>query len=56
MILTGSLIKSEVECKRITINPFKEDNIEPNSYGFRLARDLIMFDENQLVDAARPTK
>jgi dCTP deaminase len=43
MILTGPEIISELRRGRITIDPFDERRIEPNSYGFRLAPHLICY-------------
>ena len=36
MILTGAKIKEAVEAGKITIDPFDPENINPNSYDFRL--------------------
>lgn len=41
MILTGSEIKKQVGLKRIHINPFIEDHINPNSYNYRLHEDIL---------------
>ena len=51
MILTGSEIKRQVELKRIHINPFIEENINPNSYNFRLGEKLKIY-KNEVLDAA----
>ena len=48
MILTGSEIKRQVELKRIHIVPFIEENLNPNSYNFRLGDILKICNENVL--------
>ncbi len=56
MILTGPEIEQEVTAGRITIDPFDPARIEPNSYGFHLAQQLICY-ENDVVDAReKPTE
>ena len=40
MILTGSEIKKAVKNKKIIINPFEKDLINPNSYNYRLGSTL----------------
>ena len=50
MILTGNKIKEEVLNKRIVIEPFSEDQINPNSYNYRLGDEYIELDENQVYD------
>lgn len=52
MILTGSQIKKEVINKRIHISPFLEENLNPNSYNFRLGDTLKVY-KNKILD---PTK
>lgn len=44
MILTGNKIKEEVENGAITIEPFSEDQINPNSYNYRLGYSIKVFD------------
>lgn len=41
MILTGAEIKKQVQLGRIHISPFIEENINPNSYNYRLHEDLL---------------
>lgn len=41
MILTGTEIKKQVLLKRIHINPFSEQRVNPNSYNYRLHEDLL---------------
>ncbi|MBI2278946.1 MAG: 2'-deoxycytidine 5'-triphosphate deaminase [Candidatus Brennerbacteria bacterium] len=41
MILTGEEIKKEVKRGRICISPFIEENVNPNSYNYRLGRTLF---------------
>lgn len=52
MILTGSEIKKQVGLKRIHIVPFLEENINPNSYNFRLGNRLKVY-KNKVLDAAQ---
>ncbi|MEU0603870.1 deoxycytidine triphosphate deaminase [Streptomyces sp. NPDC006393] len=44
MILTGPEIRAEVEAGRIHISDFDPERLEPNSYGFRLAEDVLWYD------------
>lgn len=53
MILTGPQIAAEVAAGRIVIEDFDHDRIEPNSYGFRLGRSL-MIHRSPIVDCAEP--
>jgi dCTP deaminase len=50
MILTGLEIEREVLAGRVVITPFDTTHIEPNSYGFHLARQLICY-QDAIVDA-----
>jgi len=48
MILTGNQIRKEVVKGDVIIDPFSEDQINPNSYNYRLGDDLIVFgDDNK---------
>lgn len=49
MILTGSKIKEKVLSKQIIIEPFSPDQINPNSYDFRLGKTLKIY-KNLLID------
>jgi dCTP deaminase len=53
VILTGPEIGDEVRRGRIVIDPFDERRLEPNSYGFRLARHVISY-ADPVIDAGRP--
>lgn len=44
MILTGSKIAEEVDAGNIAIQPFSKDQINPNSYNYRLGDTLKVFD------------
>ncbi len=48
MLLTGNEIHQEVKRNAITISDFDARNLEPNSYGFRLGEDLIVYDETEV--------
>lgn len=43
MILTGSKIKEEIRNGSIKIDPFSEDQVNPNSYNYRLGPVLKIF-------------
>jgi len=43
MILTGDEILRQVRAGRITISPFHPEQIEQNSYGFRLGSELVRY-------------
>jgi len=55
MILTGTKIQSEVENGNIAITPFHEDLVNPNSYNYRLGRELLIMD-SPLLDAREQPK
>ena len=46
MILTGPEIKRQVNIGRITIEPFAEDQVNPNSYNYRLGPHLMKIGAN----------
>lgn len=48
MILTGPKIKQEVEKGTISVAPFDEKYINPNSYDFRLGDTLVVYKEKML--------
>lgn len=48
MILTSSKISKEFNRGRIVIKPFNQDQLNPNSYNFRLGDTLLIYDENVL--------
>jgi dCTP deaminase len=45
MILTGSKIKEEVENGNITIEPFSPEQVNPNSYNYRIGPTLKVFEK-----------
>lgn len=53
MILTGSEIKKQVKLGKIHIAPFIEDNLNPNSYNFRLGKTLKIY-KDKVLDSAKP--
>jgi dCTP deaminase len=53
MILTGLEIAREVKAGRITIDPFDERHLNPNSYNFALGPLLKVYREHEL-NPARP--
>ncbi|HET8641151.1 MAG TPA: hypothetical protein VFM37_04390 [Pseudonocardiaceae bacterium] len=46
MILTGHDIDREVRAGRIHIDDYDPERLEPNSYGFRLARELVWYEQD----------
>lgn len=53
MILTGPQIAAEVAAGRITIDPYTPQGVEPNSYRFHLAKEIVCYD-HEVVDCATP--
>ena len=49
MILSGKEIKKQVKEGSIAIDPFTDDQINPNSYNLRLHPDLLIYD-NDILD------
>ena len=50
MILTGSEIRRNVTLGRITIDPFVPQQLNPNSYNYRLGDSYIELDNTKTVD------
>ena len=48
MILSGKEIKKQVNKGSIAIDPFSDDQINPNSYNLRLHPDLLVYDNDVL--------
>ncbi|QGZ64598.1 dCTP deaminase [Paraburkholderia acidisoli] len=55
MILTGNEIELEVTKRRIVIEPYNKDCIEPNSYRFHLGSKLMVY-RDDVVDAYESNK
>lgn len=55
MILSGNKIREEVVNKKITIEPFNEFNVSPNSYNFCLGDYLYLLDD-QVLDCKKKSK
>ena len=49
MILSGKEIKKQVKEGSIAIDPFTDEQINPNSYNLRLHQDLLTYD-NDILD------
>src|SRR5262249_35773368 len=47
MILTGPMIETEVVSRRITIDPFCPEAVNPNSYNYRLGEMLKEYDQER---------
>ena len=52
MILTGSEILKNVKSGHITIDPFTEDQLNPNSYNFKLGNRLLIYND-YILDAKK---
>lgn len=52
MILTGLKIKQEVEKKNIIIEPFNDDQINPNSYDYRIGSTLKVY-KSKILDTRK---
>jgi dCTP deaminase len=55
MILTGSAIKKECGKGNIVIDPFREEQLNPNSYNLRLHNELLVYEEI-VLDMHRPNR
>ncbi|MFG1879317.1 hypothetical protein ACGFIV_31205 [Sphaerisporangium sp. NPDC049003] len=53
MILTGPEIVRQCEAGRITLKPFSAEQVNPNSYNFRLGATLKVYTES-VLDVRRP--
>jgi dCTP deaminase len=53
MILTGPEICREVSAGRITISPFSGEQVNPNSYNYRLGPHLLMINKSGLPHGER---
>jgi len=53
MILTGDEIKKQVKSKNIHISPFTEEELNPNSYNFKLG-DILKVYTDEILDPAKP--
>lgn len=51
-ILTGSAIAEEIAQKRIVIEPFNPEQVNPNSYNLRLGDKLLVY-KNSILDMRR---
>ncbi|RPI82674.1 MAG: dCTP deaminase, partial [Planctomycetaceae bacterium] len=54
MILTGSEIKAQLG-QNIVIEPFEENQLNPNSYNLRLHNELLVYEEI-VLDMRRPNR
>ena len=52
MILTGSEILKNVQNKKIIIDPFREELLNPNSYNFTLGNKLVTYN-NYVLDSKK---
>lgn len=50
MILTGSEILKNIKEQKIVIDPFKDEQLNPNSYNFTLGSKLLVYN-NYILDA-----
>lgn len=57
MMLSGKEIKKNIELGNIIIEPFKEENLNPNSYNLSLHNELLVYECDVLdMKKANPTK
>ena len=49
MILTGDEIKKEVTKGNIIIDPFTENQINPNSYNYRIGNEILILEEGEFI-------
>lgn len=54
MILTGCEIKKEVENNNIVINPFYYDQLNPNSYNYRIGNEILVKSNDVFVSTKIP--
>lgn len=50
MILTGSEILKNIKDQKIVVEPFREEQLNPNSYNFTLGNKLLVYN-NYILDA-----
>lgn len=55
MILSGLKIKEGIKDKKIFIEPFEENLMNPNSYNYRLGEELLEICE-EIIDCKKQTK
>lgn len=56
MILTGTEIARRVHAGDIVISPFLEENVNPNSYNFRLSADMKVYQDGVIdIKEEKPT-
>jgi dCTP deaminase len=55
MILTGQEIARRVRINEIVIDPFIPENVNPNSYNFRLHHELLVYQPG-VIDPVEPLK
>jgi dCTP deaminase len=55
LILTGSEITQEVAKGNITLQPFRKDLLNPNSYNYRLGDHLLTLEDSVLDARRKPT-
>ena len=55
MILTGNEIHNQVKLGKIHISPFSAENLNPNSYNFRLGNRIKIYTE-KILDPAKENK
>lgn len=55
MILSGLKIKDEVKKGNITISPFNDELLNPNSYNYRLGNELLVM-EDEVINPRKKSK
>lgn len=56
MVLTGPMIREEIAAGNITITPFNEKQLNPNSYNVTLNKKLLVYDSAEILDVKTPPK
>ena len=56
MILTGTKIKQELNKSKITIIPFNESQLNPNSYNYRVGDEIIILGDKKNIIKKIPKK
>ncbi|MDP6642109.1 MAG: deoxycytidine deaminase [Candidatus Nanoarchaeia archaeon] len=56
MILTGDEIIKEIKKSNITITPFNKNQINPNSYNYRIGEEIVVFSKSRMKKEKIPKK
>lgn len=56
MVLTGNEIYKEIQNKNITIDPFRLEQLNPNSYDLCLGDQITFYDDGVILDVYKKNK